>query len=307
MSDLLGSFKFYCRRVHDLNTKAASVGLLAFSVAIFLFAGYLLLPACALAHIGGRWDVGCPAERERPGDAERAALLREGEDIQRRIDALEAELATRTCEGEHPQVEIEREGTGGDRTELPIPRDGRSGGIAPAGRDGRDLDRFADTGPDLPSVPDTADPYATERKPDEPGTAGPEAEGSEALPDAPRDIADLEGCWELESELEFRLRGGEGGTQPFPEWTVCFEKGAGGNGTQVMRSDDGMLCEGPIEGAFDAEGALVLTEEDDLVCSDGTEIFQRVTTCALNTRGVAVCESVQPSTGGRGNFTLKRN
>jgi hypothetical protein len=252
-----------------------------------------LIPACALSHFGGIWNVGCPTESDLARSAERQALAAENDEIQRRIDLLQAQIATRACEGEHPEILPEPRAAPADRlrdrTDLtPLPDSDRR----PDGIDDTDTfpERFADGSP-LPD-PDTL--------PD----GAPEAD---AAPDTPRDVADLDGCWSLESELEFRMRGGDGGTQPFPEWNVCFKPGSGGNGTQVMRSDDGMVCEGPIQGAFTDEGALVLNEEGDLVCNDGTEIFQRVTTCAVDDSGEAVCESVQPRTGGRGSFTLKRN
>lgn len=269
-----------------MRSGVAPVGFLSLAVAAFLVAGYLLLPACALAHFGGVWDPSCPSEPDPSRDAERAALLRESEETQRRIAQLEMRLAAQLCEGEHPDVPIVPDGRDGrDRAEL----------LPPPGEDDRSPDSFADALPEAPRPPDVDEPV--------PDTE----EDREAMPDAPRDLADLEGCWDLESELEFRLRGAEGGTQPFPEWSLCFEEGSGGNGTQVMRSAEGMLCEGAIRGAFDATGALVLTEDGDLLCADGTEIFQRVTTCAMGDGGLAVCESVQPRTGGRGNFTLRRN
>lgn len=287
-----------------MNSRAVPVVLLALALAAFLLAGFLLLPACALAHFGGVWNAGCPSERDVSRDAERLALLAQSEEIQRRIDLLEARLTAQTCEGEHPDILIDPDRPPGaadrDRTDLDRLPD-RFGGTDP---DTPFPDRSAEIDPDAPLPPDADDLPAEDADPmdDVPGD-----EGAETPPDAPRDLADLEGCWGLESELEFRMNGGDGGTQPVPEWNVCFEEGSEGNGTQVMRSDDGMSCEGPITGAFNAEGALVLTEEDDLVCNDGTEIFQRVTTCAVDESGVAACESVQPSTGGRGDFTLRRN
>lgn len=275
-----------------------------------MVAGYLLIPACALAHFGGIWDAGCPSEEELSDDAERLALERENESIQRRIDILEARLAAQRCEGEHPEIVIEPElppaPVERDRTER-VPDSDVDPGI-------EDLELDDDL-PERLAEEDTEDarPPEEDLLPDDDDT-GPDDLGDEdgdrdadEEPDAPRDLADLEGCWNLESELEFEMRGGDGGTQPFPEWNVCFDEGSDGNGTQVMRSDDGMLCEGPIQGAFADDGALVLSEDGDLVCNDGTEIFQRTTTCKVDEGGVAVCESVQPGTGGRGSFTLKRN
>lgn len=263
-----------------------------------MIAGYLLTPACAIAHFGGIWDVGCPVEEDKGPDPERIALERENQDIQRRIDVLEAQLAVTRCEGEHEGALREGSLLPEDRT-----RD-RSVPVPPAD-DARRTDDLGEEGdlprPSVPEEEDMPDEEAEVAPPPEPPVETP----PEEEPEAPRDLADLEGCWSLESELEFRL--GDGDTQPFPEWNVCFEEGSDGAGTQVMRSDDGMLCEGPIQGAFNADGALVMTEEGDLVCNDGTEIFQRVTTCSVDDRGLAVCESVQPRTGGRGSFNLKRN
>ncbi|MCV6584876.1 MAG: hypothetical protein OIF47_05035 [Marinibacterium sp.] len=247
------------------------------AIIAFLVSAYLLIPACALAHFTGIWDAGC--ERSDESADEQARLAARTAELQTRIRNLEQQLALIECTASRPVV-----------IEDPLP---------PADRlpDGRGTDDGVDHGDDHGAVDP---PLDRDLDPD----PDPDADFADDGP-FPGDTASLEGCWALESDFEIRSVE-SGDALPFPEWTVCFPPGSDGMGTQVMRSDDGALCEGDIRGAFDSDGALVLEEDEDLVCSDGTQIFRRVTTCAVGEDGLATCEAVQPRTGGRGTFALKR-
>jgi hypothetical protein len=119
-----------------------------------------------------------------------------------------------------------------------------------------------------------------------------------------RDIAAMEGCWVLDSEYIIRDRT-TGAPSPQQEWRVCFD--GQGRGTQAMQSEDGTRCDGTITGTFDPEGRLVMREPGNLQCSGGVFIYERETTCTLNDRGEAVCESRQPETGGAGTVRLKKD
>ena len=119
-----------------------------------------------------------------------------------------------------------------------------------------------------------------------------------------RDIGAMEGCWVLDSEYIIRDRT-TGAPSPQQEWRVCFD--AQGRGTQSMQSQDGTRCDGTITGTFDAQGRLVMREPGNLQCSGGVFIYERETTCTLNDRGEAVCESRQPETGGSGTVRLKKD
>lgn len=266
------------------------VAFIAFSIA-----GLLLIPACAIAHFTGSWDVGCSTTLDDV-EEERARLEARARDLQIRIDGLEARLAAQRCTADQPLVlpDALRD----ERGDLLTPPDERGDGLFDRADDPARRDALLEPDTPLPdgdALPDTEDALR-------------DLDADEVAPesDMPRDMASLDGCWSLESDLEIRTIG-SGDTRPLPEWDVCFEEGDGGAGTQVMRSDDGMLCEGAIQGSFNDEGALVLEEDEDLVCNDGTEIFKRTTTCSVGEDGLATCEAVQPRTGGRGTFALRRN
>ena len=119
-----------------------------------------------------------------------------------------------------------------------------------------------------------------------------------------RDLGAMEGCWALDSEYVIRDRN-TGAPSPQQEWRVCFD--AEGRGTQIMKSEDGVRCDGTMTGTFDAQGRLVMREPGNLQCSGGVFIYERETTCTLNEQGEAVCESRQPETGGAGTVRLKKD
>ena len=133
----------------------------------------------------------------------------------------------------------------------------------------------------------------------------PKAETPSGLdPDAFKrnDISVMDGCWELSSDYDVRnIRTGE--ITRFRYWRICFDKN--GNGTQVMRGTNGVRCEGPLKGRISG-GTLTMREPGKLRCDDGSSIFRRDITCALDSRGRANCDSYQPEINGRGAATLRR-
>lgn len=133
----------------------------------------------------------------------------------------------------------------------------------------------------------------------------PEPETESGLdPDAfeQGDISVMEGCWQLDSNYSVTHIRTKKVTH-FRDWRLCFD--ANGQGREIMRSTDGVRCEGPIRGRLQA-GKLVMTEPGNMECDNNTHIFRRDITCALDARGRAQCESYQPEIDGRGRATLRR-
>lgn len=119
-----------------------------------------------------------------------------------------------------------------------------------------------------------------------------------------RDLAALDGCWQLDSN--YRTRDVNTGViTNFNQWQMCFD--ANGAGTERMRATNGVTCEGNVTGAFNDAGALVVREPGDLSCSNGSIIFQRNVSCTLAGDGTANCSSYQPRGGARDTFRLRRD
>jgi hypothetical protein len=119
-----------------------------------------------------------------------------------------------------------------------------------------------------------------------------------------RDLGLLEGCWNLDSDMSIRDVG-TGRASPVRSWRMCFD--ASGSGTQELVFENGVVCEGRVEAAFAASGALGLDDMADVQCDTGFRIFRRVSDCRLDGRQAA-CTSDQPydPRGGRSRFTLRR-
>lgn len=120
-----------------------------------------------------------------------------------------------------------------------------------------------------------------------------------------RDIAVLEGCWDLDSSYRGRDIA-TGQVTDYNRWRMCFD--ASGRGTQTMQGTDGSTCQGPAEGRFDDQGRLIIDDGAPLPCSDGSVFFRRVTTCQLDDTGRADCMSEQPfdARGGSSPVGLRR-
>lgn len=117
------------------------------------------------------------------------------------------------------------------------------------------------------------------------------------------DISVMEGCWQLSSNYAVRdINTGQ--ITRFKYWRICFDKN--GNGTEIMRSTNGVRCEGQLSGRMRGNGILTMREPGNLQCSDGSSIFRRDVNCKLDARGNANCDTHQPETNGRGAATLRR-
>ncbi len=118
-----------------------------------------------------------------------------------------------------------------------------------------------------------------------------------------KNISVMEGCWQLSSDYAVRdIRSGR--ITRFKYWRICFDKN--GNGTETMRSTNGVRCNGRLKGRMPGNGTLKMREPGNLRCGDGSSIFRRDVTCKLDKRGNAYCDTFQPETNGRGAATLRR-
>jgi hypothetical protein len=116
------------------------------------------------------------------------------------------------------------------------------------------------------------------------------------------DVASLAGCWELDSDYRTRdIRTGV--ITEYDRWSICFDEN--GAGTQRMGATNGITCEGPVTGGFEA-GTLSIREPGNLRCSNGSFIHQREVDCRLDGQGTANCDSLQRETGGQGTARLRR-
>lgn len=119
---------------------------------------------------------------------------------------------------------------------------------------------------------------------------------------ANRDLSMLIGCWDLETT--YRTRDVDTGEiRTYDQWQMCFD--ALGNGTQTMRSTDGVLCEGTVRAEFDDAG-LSLIEPGNLACAGGGYIHQRNISCVPVEGGRAICSTLQPETGGEADVGFER-
>lgn len=117
-----------------------------------------------------------------------------------------------------------------------------------------------------------------------------------------RDLAMLFGCWELDTT--YRTRDVDTNEiRSYSKWQMCFD--LQGNGTQSMQANDGTLCEGTVQGAFQND-RLSLIEPGNLACADGSYIHQRQITCAPAPQGQASCDTLQPETSGAAKVGFKR-
>lgn len=119
-----------------------------------------------------------------------------------------------------------------------------------------------------------------------------------------RDVSLLEGCWSLDSD--YRIRNEDTGVlNPVDTWQMCFDDT--GAGSQTLIFEDGSVCESNrVRAEFSQKGALVIGDNEDLVCSDQFRIFERHITCLLGRDGSATCISRQEETSGGSNVRLRR-
>lgn len=117
------------------------------------------------------------------------------------------------------------------------------------------------------------------------------------------DISVMKGCWQLTSNYAVREIN-TGVITRFKYWRICFDEN--GNGTQEMRSTNGVQCKGRITGRMPGNGRLTMREPGNLQCDNDSSIFRRDITCSLDSRGNAQCDTYQPETNGRSAATLRR-
>ena len=118
-----------------------------------------------------------------------------------------------------------------------------------------------------------------------------------------KDISVMEGCWQLSSNYAVReINTGE--ITRFKYWRICFDRN--GNGTEIMRSTNGVRCEGRLKGRMPGNGKLTMREPGNLQCDNDSSIFRRDITCTLDDRGTAQCNTYQPETQGSSAATLRR-
>lgn len=116
------------------------------------------------------------------------------------------------------------------------------------------------------------------------------------------DLEMLYGCWALDTT--YRTRDVDtGAIRTYRDWQMCFD--TQGNGKQVMRSDDGIVCEGSVQAQL-ARGQLDLIEPGNLTCQDGGYIHQRQITCSPAPGGKASCDTFQPETKGKATVGFER-
>ncbi|MEM9433026.1 MAG: hypothetical protein AAGA12_03830 [Pseudomonadota bacterium] len=117
------------------------------------------------------------------------------------------------------------------------------------------------------------------------------------------DLNALTGCWDLETQLRVRSVT-TGRITLYNQWNMCFE--SDGTGSEIMRATDGATCEGPVSGAFNGAGQLVIEEPANLQCSSGSSIFRRISTCTLRADGKATCSVFQPAQNITSTVRLQR-
>ncbi len=107
-----------------------------------------------------------------------------------------------------------------------------------------------------------------------------------------RDLAVLEGCWDLDSPD--RTRNEQTGViTHYDKWHICFDES--GAGTEEMLATDGRTtCNGPVSGLFNENGQLVIEEHANLPCSNNTYIYRRIVSCTLGNDNTASCISTTP-------------
>lgn len=116
------------------------------------------------------------------------------------------------------------------------------------------------------------------------------------------DLSMLYGCWDLDTT--YRTRDIDTGSiRTYDQWQMCFDEA--GNGTEIMRATDGMVCEGPVTARF-AGGGLSLIEPGNLPCADGGYIHHRDIACVPAPGGRASCDTLQPETNGKATVMFER-
>lgn len=118
-----------------------------------------------------------------------------------------------------------------------------------------------------------------------------------------RDVAVLEGCWELDSDYRI-VNKATGAVSLFDLWSICFD--TNGRGVERMRTESGDGCVGPVSGTF-GDGVLQIVEPGDLSCDSGSVIYRREMDCSLDGQGFAQCSVRQPEVNTASTARLRRS
>jgi len=116
-----------------------------------------------------------------------------------------------------------------------------------------------------------------------------------------KDTTFLNDCWVLKgSELKFRdVITSEISYSSAME--ICFDENGKGSETLEL---NGSECVGDASATFASDGALTIVENDNLVCSNGTEVFKSIIRCNIDDTAVANCSSYQPHSGSTTEFIM---
>ncbi len=149
----------------------------------------------------------------------------------------------------------------------------------------------------VPELPASVEPQIEATRPSQPEDEI-DADAWEA-----GDVGLLEGCWELDSDI--RVQDVDTGTYThFNQWNMCFD--ASGQGRETMQATNGTSCEGTVSGQFRTTGRLAISEPGNLMCSDGSYIYQRDLDCSLSADGLASCAVRQPELQRNSTVRLRR-
>lgn len=118
-----------------------------------------------------------------------------------------------------------------------------------------------------------------------------------------RDLAALEGCWNLDSKFSTTDRQ-TGVSTRYATWRMCFD--GAGNGREEMLAENGGTCSGTVRGKFNTNGTLSLDQPGNLQCSDGGFIYRLSSTCQLKGDGTADCSVTQPEPGRSTTINFRR-
>ncbi len=103
-----------------------------------------------------------------------------------------------------------------------------------------------------------------------------------------QDIEVLAGCWVLDSDYQTtNVRTGE--ISDVASWNMCFE--SDGRGNQTIMYDTGRSCRSGNTARFNDRGQLEISDNGNVMCSNGGYIYSRVMTCDLQQDGTASCLS----------------
>ena len=104
-----------------------------------------------------------------------------------------------------------------------------------------------------------------------------------------QDISLLDGCWDLATNYSI-TRTDTGEVFNTENWQMCFDEN--GYGTQRLAFDEGgLVCEGDVRAQFGQNGQLIVVDQGNVPCNNGTAIDRRILNCQRLPDGTAACET----------------